>query len=272
MSKICNLSKKALRFYDKIGIIPSHRHDCNNYRYYTSESLLAVPVIKYYKQMGFTLEEMKEFIEGKDPNVFKSIKKSFLNKIKSFEEEQEKIERKHIAVKDWYELILEAETVIENSISDVSVKYIDSAELLCQEQYYEKDIKASIVNIDFTNYVEELDNEITGPVIIYFSPLQDRIENRPQAIKILQKTIKTCSKKNRETFGGCMMASCYHIGSHDTIQQTYQKICKWAGQNGYVLGKGSYERYVTDYWTTRNTSKFITEILIKATRMREAIQ
>lgn len=29
-----------------------------------------------------------------------------------------------------------------------------------------------------------------------------------------------------------------------------------------------YERYVTDYWTTKNTDKFVTEILIKISRER----
>ena len=57
MSQLCNVSKKALRFYDKIGLISSLRHDYNNYRLYTHDELLMVPVLKYYKQMGFKLDE-----------------------------------------------------------------------------------------------------------------------------------------------------------------------------------------------------------------------
>ncbi|WP_312092394.1 MerR family transcriptional regulator, partial [Aminipila sp.] len=65
VSKICNISKKALRFYDKIGIIsPDKVCDDNNYRYYNRTTLLSLPVIKYYKQMGFKLEEMRELFEG----------------------------------------------------------------------------------------------------------------------------------------------------------------------------------------------------------------
>ena len=32
LSQICNVSKKALRFYDEKGLISSLRHDCNNSR------------------------------------------------------------------------------------------------------------------------------------------------------------------------------------------------------------------------------------------------
>lgn len=268
MSKICNISKKALRYYDKINLIPSQRHDYNNYRYYTYEALLAVPVIKYYKQMGFTLDEMKEFIEGNGTHVYRSIQRSFQAKIKELEKEQETLRRKYVSVKDWSRLILEAETVIDNSIREVSVKYVENQELLFHDQEYENDLKGSIINIEFTNLVESLGNEITGPVFIKFSSIKDRMEDRQQPIKILQKTLMPLTEENTYDFGGTMMVSCYHIGPHDTILDTYRRIQRWARDKGHKLADESYERYVTDYWTTRNSSKFVTEILIKTSRAK----
>ncbi|WP_320172229.1 MerR family DNA-binding transcriptional regulator [Maridesulfovibrio sp.] len=266
MSKLCNISKKALRYYDQINLIPSQRHDYNNYRYYTRESLLAVPVIKYYKQMGFTLEEMKEFIEGNSQHVFKSIQRSFRAKIRALEEEQEKIRRMHVSVKDWSELVREAEMVIDNSISEVSVKYIESEDLLFQDQKFENDLQWSIINLEFTQHVEEVNNEITGPVIINFSSRKDRIEGVDQKIKMLQKTIVPCSDDFSYQFGGEMMLSCYHTGAHEDIHKTYMKMERWAANSSYVLGQDSFERYVTDYWTTNNSAKFVTEVLIKVSR------
>lgn len=266
MSRICNISKKALRYYDQINLIPSHRDDYNNYRFYTDESVLAVPVIKYYKQMGFTLEEMKEFIEGINSNVFNTIQASFQEKLGELEKEQEEIRHKYVSVKDWNELIVEAETVINNDIREVSIKFIEPTRILFQDQVFENNIKSSIINLEFTRHVEDLDNEITGPVIINYSSVKDRIDNKEQNIKILQKTIMECSEENLYQFGGHLMASCYHIGAHENIHETYLKIGRWARESGYVLGEESFERYVTDYWTTSNTSKFVTEILIKVSR------
>lgn len=40
----------------------------------------------------------------------------------------------------------------------------------------------------------------------------------------------------------------------------------WARSHGYVLGEDSFERYVTDYWTTRNSAQFVTEILMTVSR------
>lgn len=134
MSSICNISRKALRYYEEIGLISSTRNNFNNYRYYTDDALLAIPAIKYYKQMRFTLEEMRVFIDGNDFNMYRAIRTSFLSKIKALEKEQEEIQRKHRSVKDWYDLIVEAEMVIDNNIHEVSIKYIESSEYIYKDR------------------------------------------------------------------------------------------------------------------------------------------
>lgn len=266
VSKICNVSKKTLRYYDKIGLINSQRDDNNNYRYYSNESLLAVPVIKYYKQMGFKLDEMREFIEGEIKNPYNAMQRSFTAKINELKKEQEEITRKYDSVKDWYDLIIEAEMVIDNNIHEVSVKYVEAGDYLFLEQEYKNNIEASIINIEFTNYVEQVGNEITGPVILNFSSFKDRMTDKVQPIKILQKTLIPCVNCPSQKLGGQMMLSCYHIGSHETIEDTYDKMTLWARKHDYLLGEESFERYVTDYWPTRNRSQFVTEILIRVSR------
>lgn len=263
VSKLCNVSKKALRYYDKIGLINSERDDINNYRYYSNASLLAVPVIKYYKQMGFTLNEMREYIEG---TACKVLKRSFNSKIEELKKTQDKTRRMYISVKDWHDLILEAEMIIDNKIHEVSIKYVDPSEFLYQEQEFDNNIMAAIINIEFTNYVEKADNEITGPVMIKFSSFKDRIQNEKQKIWIMQKTLKKCQENEKMAFGGQIMISCYHIGAHESIYETYEKISDWARRQGYIPGEESYERYVTDYWTTRNSAQFVTEIMMNVSR------
>jgi DNA-binding transcriptional MerR regulator len=271
VSRICNISKKALRYYDEINIIHSKRQDYNNYRFYTYDSLLAVPIIKYYKQMGFKLEEMRQFIEGNIANVYTKIKNSFSAKIEELETQQEAIRRQYVSVKDWYDLILEAEMVIDNGICEPSVKFVGKKEYVFQEQPFADDIKGAIINIDFTNHIERLDNGVTGPVVLHFPSLKLRTRHEAQHIRILQRTLLPCPKLMSTTFGGHMMATCYHTGPHETIGEAYAKLNRWANTHRYVLAQDSYERYVTDYWTTRNSAQFVTEILIKASR-RETIQ
>lgn len=265
VSKICDISKKALRYYDRIGLIsPDRVGDDNSYRFYNHKTLLNVPIVKYYKQMGFTLEEMRELLEG---STFRSLEEHFRKKIEDLKEDEKSIYMRYTSVKDWYDLILEAASVIENNACDVSVKYMDASTALYFEQDFDYNYMESIINIDFTNYVGNIQNAITGPVMINFPSFEDRMNGTCKKIRVLQKAIlDTDNNVPIVKIGGCMVASCYHIGSHETIVETYQKICDWINQKNYICSREAIERYVTDYWTTRNSEKFVTEILIKISK------
>lgn len=264
VSKICNISRKALRFYDKIGIIsPDKISDENNYRFYTKKTLLSVPIVKYFKQMGFKLEEMKEFLEG---SSYAAHEKGFRKKIDELKELEREIHMQYTSVKDWYDLIMEAESVIESGVNEVAVKYLDMSNICFMEQDFAYSYMESIVNIEWTNYIEQIENAITGPVMIWFPSFRERMEGESKKIRILQQTISPCREDQTMKMGGYMVASCYHIGPHETINEAYEKICAWADEYGYHCAEESCERYVTDYWTTRKREEFVTEILIRVSR------
>ncbi|ATD55751.1 MerR family transcriptional regulator [Clostridium chauvoei] len=264
VGEICKLSRKALRYYDKMGILsPDKVSDESGYRYYSKKTLLSVPMIKYYKQSGFKLEEMKSLLEGTTYSVFE---KCFRSKIGELEDRENEINLKLKSIKDWYELIVEAQMVIENDVKEVSVKYLDNSRMVYLNQDFNYDYMESIINIEFTNYIENINNAITGPVIIEFPSLEDKMNGTCNKMKIMQETILKCKDNETVDFGGFMVASCYHVGSHETINETYEKIKSWIEKNGYNYENNSYERYVTDYWTTKNTDKFVTEVMIKISK------
>ena len=63
-SKINNISAKALRHYEKIGLlIPFERDNLSGYRYYVVEQIEQMSRIIYMKKLGFALEEIKEVFE-----------------------------------------------------------------------------------------------------------------------------------------------------------------------------------------------------------------
>ena len=266
MSQLCNVSKKALRFYDEKGLISSLRHDCNNYRVYTHDEMLMVLVLKYYKQMGFKLDEMKEFITGSGTNIPNSLRVAFEQKLTEIRKEQLALNRCESSLRDWCGLLHEAELVIGAGVTEVSVKYVEQAELLFQEQPFDGDIKSAIINARFMDYVEKTGNAITGPVIIHFSDRKKRVEGTAQPVRIMQRTLPPYGEAGRTNFGGRMMASCYHIGDIERIHESYGRLQDWIKRHDYKADDDCFERYVTDYWTTSNCSAHVTEILVKVER------
>ena len=261
VEKICHISKKTLRYYDKVGVLsPDKVEGDNGYRYYSKSNLLSIPVIKYYKQSGFKLEEIKKL---RDEMACEGLEKSFNEKVDELDDTYKELKLKIKSVKDWHALIKEAKLVIDNDITDVSVKYINRKEMLFLDQTFKYDYKDSIINIEFTNFVEGLNNAITGPVIIEFPSFEEKMTGKANKMKIIQENILKSDDEYITEYGDCMVASCYHIGTHDDIKLTYEKIDKWIKERNYISEGACYERYVIDYWTSKDYKNFVTEVLVK---------
>ncbi len=264
VSKICNVSKKALRFYDEIGIIsPDRVSDRNHYRYYSRRSLLDLTILKYYKQMGFRLEETRNLLHSEE---YRQMERGFLEKINELQDEQLAVKVKLTSVQDWYDLLVEAQTVIENDVRDVSVKFIEPKEYGFMDQDFIADDMEAIINLEWTDFLESIGNEITGAVNITYPSWKDRLSGECKRMRIMQEMILPSKPEHLIQMGGEMMLSCYHIGPHDTLAQTYEKMEAWAKEHDYKLSEDSWERYVTDCWTTKNRDMYVTEVRIGATR------
>ena len=61
VSKLTNISIKALRYYDKINLFkPAYVDPTTNYRYYKDSQLYHLDFIKSLKYLGIPLEEVKK--------------------------------------------------------------------------------------------------------------------------------------------------------------------------------------------------------------------
>lgn len=263
VSKICNVSKKALRYYDEIGIISPDVVSSNYYRYYSRKSLLDLTIVKYYKQMGFKLEEMRNLLSSEE---YRTMERGFLKKINELQDEQTAVMVKLTSVTDWYELLVEAQTVIENDVRDVSIRFVETKEYGFMDQDYIADDMEAIINLQWTDFLETIGNEITGAVNIIYPSWKERVNGSCQKMRIIQQMIMPAKPEHLIQMGGEMMLSCYHIGPHETIGETYEKMEAYAKEHNYNLGEFGWERYVTDCWTTKNKDMYVTEVRIGVTR------
>lgn len=262
-SKMTNLSNKTLRYYERIGlIIPDEVNEENGYRYYSKENLQDISIIKYYKQLGYTLNEIME-MKNSTRECFNEIIVNFQEKIRELKEKEYKIKNSLRAINDWYELIKEGKYIKNFKCQNVNLKYLGNEKYIYKEFEFDYDYRIKILNVEWVNYLENIKNKITGPVILKFSNYRDKVNGLIKKVKIIQKPIKEIENKNICEVSGGIYASIYHIGDLKTINNSYEKIIFWAKENNVELEDISYERYVIDFWTTNNSKDFITEILIQ---------
>lgn len=64
-SKLSMLTVKALHFYEKEGILaPAEVDKWSGYRFYETKQLETAALIKALRQLDFTVEEIKEHLNG----------------------------------------------------------------------------------------------------------------------------------------------------------------------------------------------------------------
>lgn len=100
------LTKRAIRYYEEIGILPPPQRSKGGIRYYTQEHVELLKKIKYTKDaLGFSLEELQHIIsfskiiealkEGyKQPNELAEQKEELIEIIDKLDEELNLIDQK----------------------------------------------------------------------------------------------------------------------------------------------------------------------------------
>ena len=73
VSKIFNISKETLRYYDKIGILKPEVNSQNGYRYYLFKHLEKLSLILGIKLLGISLADIKQTIGSEDLNEYKNL-------------------------------------------------------------------------------------------------------------------------------------------------------------------------------------------------------
>lgn len=265
-AKISGVSTKTLRYYESLGlIIPKKVSDNNGYRYYDRATLLLIPVIKYYRQIGLDLKRIKELVsEASCSNHY-----CFLEQRKDeIEIEKEKLLVSMASVDDWMKLIVEGELCLKNrELSNpskmrttVNLKYHAEEKYFCQiKQSFSYNFKETIINLEWIKYLEENKLEVTGPVILKYDSYLEKMAGIINCVTIMQHCFP---EKCSYTFGGFLALSAYHIGSLKTINDTYKKIVSYAEENEILLQEETYERHVIDYWVTQREDEFVTEVII----------
>ena len=105
ISKLFDINKKTLRYYDEIGLFkPSFVNKDNNYRYYTLDLFQYLETMKYLKELGLSLDKIKYNLTNlNSEDVINSLEEQnniIDAKISELQLIKQKINKKIIQIKD----------------------------------------------------------------------------------------------------------------------------------------------------------------------------
>ncbi len=114
ISKIYDIGRDSLRYYEKIGLLNPLR-DINGYRLYNMQDIWKLNVIKDLKNLDFTMKQIKKYLDNRTVD---STKEMLNNQIKL-------IDRKVIELKNTQESMYHRLNNIENTYRDIKLNTIE---------------------------------------------------------------------------------------------------------------------------------------------------
>lgn len=261
VSQIGGLSQRMLRHYDDMKLIEPDVIGENNYRYYSRRTMLKIPVINYLKKMGLSLKEIGDVFDCTD---FSHIRRSFHEQRDECARVMSELKERMQIIDDWNELVEEASFVLNSCPLAVNTKFLSCEELLRMPYRFTGDYAEATINLEFTAFVDKIENVISGPVIMKreFGDSEPESFDAPCDTVILQKALRPIDSRCSYTRPRGLYLSTYHLGAFEDIGAAYRRLFAFARQNGHQLCGCSYERFVIDYWTTYDSDLFVTEILV----------
>lgn len=263
VSKICNIPIKTLRYYDEIELLIPRKIDPeSNYRYYSNDQLTLVLVIKYFKEAGFSLKEIKVLLSREDLeyNTQKINEKCIEidNKINDLERLKEKlqfcIKESKKEKKKYNDLKIE--------IKEIPVSYV---------AYFRS--KGPCTIEEFTvryckliSLVERNNFHITkNAMAIYYDSCVD-FEAKEKNEYDIEVCIAVSEEKEIEglvrKFGGFKALTAMHYGSYDNMIDAYRKMFEYAFENGYEICGEPIDNYLVDIINTADQENYVTELII----------
>ncbi|MBS5062297.1 MAG: MerR family transcriptional regulator [Hungatella hathewayi] len=179
LAKICNITPKTLRFYDKLGLLkPAIVNPQNGYRFYTRWHITRVTTIKQLQDVGITLDDIQSFFKQDDEtDIVESL--SALLKL-----QEDSINRQSLELlqklKKVRSLQLQCEKIKGKSVYDdeteITIRTIPKRKILYtsyQGTYtsvlFRKSYQELLQNIKVSGYNLD-DLELSSPLSVYETP------------------------------------------------------------------------------------------------------
>ena len=256
-SKLHNVNKRTLHYYDKVGLFsPLHKAE-NGYRYYTPYQSATFENILSLRELGMSIEEVKQYLDNPNSSDFMSLTTTKISEI------DETIKKLNIM-----KSILKKKNEMLEICSNVYDGKIDT--FICeQENLFMSNTNYSEIN---NNISKKEMSEILNHLKVAWSMSSfklgcgsyinlDKIKNNDFTNYDGLFTVINNHKKNLFIKEKGLYLRAYNIGDCNKIPQLYKKIIEYANVNNLKLKGYSFERGMNEF-VIKDESEYIVEITI----------
>ena len=251
-SKLCQMTVKALRFYEKEGLlIPASVDEWTGYRFYTTEQLRQAAKIKSYRQLDLSIEEIKAIFKGN--NARKILEEKAL---------QLQVQQKEIDVRL---------SIIKHILEKTTMKYQVTIKNIPEQIVYVVE-KRLAKSSDMMHVIPAIGEEFKklNPNLKCAEPRYEFCEypdGEYRENNVLIRHVEAVTDFGQESenikfkkLPAVKVLSIFHKGAYEQLGEAYAFIMKYAEENGYKIAGLSRECYIDGIWNKDSVDDWLTEI------------
>lgn len=250
---------KALRHYDEQGLLKPAQVDTENgYRYYSSGQLTALHQILALRNMGFSLEEIRQVQNGaSEKNLLIAKKQQLLKEIAERTGRLSQVES-YLAedkpdAKDY---------VLVKSLPEVTIAYM------------QKKLPDYGALFEFMpmmgSEMERLGCSCAEPEYCFTHYLEPGFREEDISVELCQAVAEAKPASELVQFRVLPMveeAACIlHTGAYEDFPRSYGRVIKFIEENGYVICGKIREVYIDGVWNRDTVEEWLTEVQVPVRR------
>src|SRR5512136_467754 len=74
LASLAGISVRTLHYYDKLGLLKPRYRPENGYRYYDEDSIIRLQQIRFFRELGFSLDEIAKIISYSEFDKIEAMK------------------------------------------------------------------------------------------------------------------------------------------------------------------------------------------------------
>jgi DNA-binding transcriptional MerR regulator len=264
-SRLSQVTVKALRYYDEIGLLkPSEVDRFTGYRYYSANQLPRLHRILALKDLGLSLEQVGTLLD--EGLTAEQIRGMLRLKHAEIRQQADEVKERLARVETWLSQIeqegkMPAQEVVIKQVKPVKVAALRDtvANYGAQGPLWE----------ELMGFIVQHGARPSGPCFaVYYDP---EYRERDVDLEVCQPVDRALPDDPRvkvhEIPGAETMACVVHQGSYDRFMETYGALTAWIEANGYQIVGPNREIYLVSMNDTSDASALVTEIQLPVARV-----
>ncbi|OMF93495.1 MerR family transcriptional regulator [Paenibacillus sp. FSL R7-0337] len=254
-SKLSRVPRKTLIFYDQIGLFKPVFVADNGYRYYIRTQLDTIGVIYLFKELGMSLEDIREYLEHRSPS-------STLELLRK----QEEIVKLQIAkLTQARQMILQRADNIDHSLN------VDTSRISVIHQARKPILRSRRVHDSRRELNEELWDDYQERLHLEHAPAgypggaiickEDLLRRDGDMISYMFCFITTEHHEQEYMPEGYYLVS-YTRADYEDSEKIYPQIFDYMDKNHYVIKGDAYEEFLLDEIVMKHPEDYLVRVMV----------